>query len=98
MKNLKTRIQDLEKKLIHNETNIPLCVLIRPESGRKNVEPDTSDIIRLISNGVEYDREQKESEEAFVSRVAGLAKSRLKLPGAISCLQIVTENTIDHRN
>ena len=93
MPNLQTRIENLEQKITSDE-NLPGCILIVPESGRKNAEPDTSKIVRLESGGVSYARESQEAEDAFVTRVAEESRSRLTLPGAVPVLSVFTENTL----
>ena len=90
--NLKSRLEILEKKLLCDEDGRPSCVIIVPESGRLNVEPDTSKIIRLTSDGIIYDRKPEESEESFIERVAKEAEANLLSPSAVPCLLAVTEN------
>ena len=93
MPNLETRIEVLEKRFT-SDADLPECILIIPESGRLNAEPDTSQIICLVSDNVTYDREPNETEESFIMRASELAKSKLPLPGAIPNLLVVTENMI----
>ncbi|MCK4819131.1 hypothetical protein KA005_25390 [bacterium] len=91
MTNLETRIRILEKKLSTND-NLPACVIIIPESGRRDTVPDESAIVRLKCDGATYDREPQEPEETFVMRVAESAKAMLPSPHAVPVLLAVTEN------
>ena len=90
MPNLQTRIEVLEKRFT-SDADLPSCILIVPESGRKNAEPDDSPIVRLTCNSGIYDRLPQESEESFVLRVAQAAKERLPSPEAVPTLIAITE-------
>jgi|LGVF01.1.fsa_nt_gb hypothetical protein len=92
MPNLKTRLENLEKKMFCDKEDMPSCIIICSESARLDAVPDGSPIIRLICDNVNYDRKSQESEENFVTRVAALAKALLPSPHAIPSLLAVTEN------
>ncbi len=97
MTNLETRLGILEQKLLCNEEDMLDCLVIVPESGRRNAVSDESEIIRLTTNDKIYDRKSGESEETFVSRVAESAKATLPLPSAVPCLLAVTEKMESER-
>ena len=91
MPNLKTRLENLEKKLFHDNDDRPSCIIIIQAEGRLDAVPDESEIIRLTFDNVNYDKQAGESEEAFTTRVAALAKAMLPKKG-VPCLLAVTEN------
>lgn len=91
--NLKTRIEILEQKL-STDDNLPDCVIIIPESGRRDTVPDESAIVRLKCDGATYDRESQEPEETFVMRVAESAKALMSHRAAVPCLLATTEKSL----
>lgn len=94
MSNLKTRLENLEQKLMIDDTNQPNCIIIIAESGRLDAKPDESPIVRLTSNSETYDREPQELEDNFVLRVAQAAKDKLPLPDSVPTLIAWTEKML----
>lgn len=93
MSSLKTRLENLEKKLFTDNENLPDCIIITAENGRLNSEPDTSKIVRFTTNNEIYDIEPLETEETFVMRAADAAKAKLPAKG-VPCLIAITENML----
>ena len=95
MTNLKTRLEILEKKLFHNNEDVPSCIIICSESARLDSVPDESEIVRLTCGNKIYDREPGgETEEAFIERAAEASKALLPSPSAVPVIMASTENML----
>lgn len=81
MSSLHKRLEVLEKKMFTDDANLPSCILITTESGRLDAVIDESEIIKLTSDGITYDRKSQELEEDFVLRVAEFSRAKLPAKG-----------------
>ena len=94
---LSDRIKKLESLVTGKETG-PECIIFCQQSGRLGDELDTSEIVQYRHDGIIYDREPQEDEEAFTRRCVDAAKAKLLSPIAVPVLFAVTENMLNVEN